>query len=185
MGLKKSEISVLTERYAKALYSTASNAKEAEDISMQLTGIASAVSSDEYLGRIFEKNSIDKKNIKILVESFKEKASINDKLANFIMLLNDNGRLFLVAEVSVELSNIIKELNNIIVADVYTATKLSEGSTEQIKSSLKSSFNKDIQVKEILDKSILGGLKIKIGSVLFDDSIASKINRLKLKFENN
>lgn len=185
MGLKKSEIFVLSERYAKALYATAGDVDVAKSISNQLGDILSLIGESDYLGRIFEKNSIDKKNIKVLTDTLKEKANISDKLINFILLLNDNGRLFLISEVASKLAEIIREQDGILVADIYTATKLSENYTKKVKDALKSSFNKEVQIKEVLDKSILGGLKIKIGSTLFDDSIASKITKLKLKFENN
>jgi F0F1-type ATP synthase delta subunit len=43
---------------------------------------------------------------------------------------------------------------------------------------------KKIWVDNVVDQTIIGGTMIKIGSMIFDDSIAHKMHKMKLFVEN-
>ena len=85
------------------------------------------------------------------------------------------------------LSSIISQFINIntqkrgkILADVTSADKLSDKQKNEINDQLKSTLGKKLSLNFKVDKKIIGGLIIKVGSKMIDSSLASKINKLKI-----
>ena len=60
---------------------------------------------------------------------------------------------------------------------------LSEKEIKDIKSQLKDKFNSDFNIKIIVDKSLIGGLKIQVGSQMIDSSIKNQLQLLKVKMK--
>ena len=57
------------------------------------------------------------------------------------------------------------------------------GTKDEIKNQLRSMLGEKLLVNYKVDKRIIGGLIIKIGSKMIDTSLASKINKLKVVIE--
>jgi F-type H+-transporting ATPase subunit delta len=172
MNLKKSEINSLAERYANAIFTSS-----LEDAN-QFLEFTKAANDNDGFKKIVNNPVSDKSQILGLISSL----NFSEKLSNFLKIIVENKRLFLIADIAEKLSKIIRKNNNQEVAEVYSVKKLSDDSIKQISEQLKKVLNKDIVVENKIDKSVLGGLKIKVGSVLFDDSLATKLQRLKVEF---
>ena len=68
-------------------------------------------------------------------------------------------------------------------AKVSSAKKLSDTQEDQIKQKLKEKFNSDFILHTHIDKTLIAGLKIQIGSQMIDSTIKSKLNSLKAKMK--
>lgn len=66
------------------------------------------------------------------------------------------------------------------VARVTSATRLSTAQMNAIKAQLKKALGKTVAVQHTVDPELLGGFKIQIGSRLFDSSLKTKLDGLKL-----
>ena len=64
-------------------------------------------------------------------------------------------------------------------AEITTAVKLTNQQLLDIKSSLSLTLGREIKVKNIVQTDIIGGIKIRIGDKVIDESIESKINLLR------
>lgn len=62
--------------------------------------------------------------------------------------------------------------------EISSPVKLSQAEIKKISSAAPKNFN-ITNVKTVLDSSLLGGLRIKIGDVVFDDSVLAKIETVK------
>ena len=67
----------------------------------------------------------------------------------------------------------------VVAAEVTSAVKLSAAQTKALKAVLAKSLGKDPEITARVDPLILGGLKVKVGSRLFDASLRSKLDSLK------
>ena len=185
MNLKRSEVVILSERYANALYSSGLSAGNVEAVCNQFIDISEVIPNVPELASNFKKTGIPEKTLRIMLEVISEKYKFDAAVKNFFLVLNENKRLFLIEEISLKLKELLRRHNNIMIAEVYSSKALAESTLKKVAESLKGSFNKDMEIEQVIDKSILGGLKIKVGSLLFDDSLFSKLKMLKLQFENN
>ena len=65
-----------------------------------------------------------------------------------------------------------------------TVNKLSESELSDLKSNIKSKINMNINIDNIEDKKILGGIKLKVGNTLIDGSLSTKLEKLKQSMIN-
>jgi F-type H+-transporting ATPase subunit delta len=79
--------------------------------------------------------------------------------------------------------NINSQKRGNVLADVTSADELSDNQKNVIKDQLKSILGEKLFLNFNVDKKILGGLIVKIGSKMIDSSLASKINKLKVAIE--
>ena len=67
-----------------------------------------------------------------------------------------------------------------MLTDITSAEELNDEQRKNIKEQLKSTLGKKLSLNFIVDKKIIGGLVVKIGSKMIDTSLANKINKLKI-----
>ncbi len=68
----------------------------------------------------------------------------------------------------------------ICCSNIRVAEKLSDEHLNALKDALKSTTKKDVALDINVDPSILGGLKVKLGSRMVDASLKTKLNSIKL-----
>ena len=67
----------------------------------------------------------------------------------------------------------------IVAAEVVSAQPLDAKQLAAIKTALSASLGKAPELTTRVDPSILGGLKVKVGSKLFDASLKTKLDQMK------
>ncbi|KAF0116400.1 MAG: F-type H+-transporting ATPase subunit delta [Hyphomonadaceae bacterium] len=104
-------------------------------------------------------------------------------LVNFVSVVAANGR-------SGELPAMFKEFleksasaRGVVNAKIETAAALNNEQIGELSNSLGRALGKQVEVETSIKPELLGGLVVKIGSVLFDDSIKSKLDRLKISLK--
>lgn len=172
--------SMVAKRYALALFQLAKEQQLLEKVGEELRIVKEVLFVNDELKAILKSPKVlkDKKK-EILTEAF---GSLNTYVLNTLMLLIDRHRedeMVAVAEEFIELSN---EEKGIEEADVYTIRPL----TDEEKSALSSSFaakigKKSLQIENIVDSELLGGIKIRIGNQIYDGSLRGKLDRLERK----
>ena len=73
----------------------------------------------------------------------------------------------------------INDQLNVAIADVRSAHKLSEQEIAQLRKTLEQKFGKRVEVRLETDPSLLGGFVAKVGSEIFDASVAGKIHKFR------
>ena len=66
------------------------------------------------------------------------------------------------------------------IATVYAATPLPDAQTERLRSVLSATYG-DLRINQVVDPSIIGGLRVQIGDDVIDGSIASRLAELRLQ----
>ncbi len=108
----------------------------------------------------FEKDKISELKLSQLLSDFKKLPS-HEAIVSTALLLDE-----------------VKKYNVKTTLTVESATPISSLELKKIEKKLASSFT--IQTSEfILNPSLLGGIKVKVGDVLFDNSVIGKLNQIK------
>ena len=86
-----------------------------------------------------------------------------------------------------KLSTIISQFMNInsqkrgdVLADITSADELSDNQKSGIRDQLKQTLGEKLSLNFNVDRKIIGGLIVKVGSKMVDSSLATKINKLKI-----
>ena len=67
-----------------------------------------------------------------------------------------------------------------VTAEVSSAETLSDTQIDALKQALKETVGRDVQLDTKVDPSLLGGLIVKVGSRMVDNSLRTKLNNLKI-----
>ncbi len=104
---------------------------------------------------------------------------VNIYLSNFLMLLVDKRRISLLAEICEQYLTQLRKLNNIVLAEVTSVKELSEAQLQAVTEKVKViSGAQSVELKNIIDSEILGGIMIKIGSQVVDASLRGQLRRI-------
>jgi F-type H+-transporting ATPase subunit delta len=84
---------------------------------------------------------------------------------------------------------ILKEFQRLIRLEVEkhhaiieSATALDAATKKQLLANLQSKYGNDLTTEFVVSPELLGGLRIKIGSDVFDSSVRERLNRLESEF---
>ena len=166
--------------YAGALLDIGVETKILPRIGEELGSIAELISEERDLMLFLNAPVISKDRKKVLIEKlFLDKFC--PEIINFLKVLIDNDRQLLIPEIYNCLTDLIDQKNNRQKVKVITSVKLEANTLKRIEKAIGEKFKKDVFVEEFVDKSILGGIVIRIDDTLIDGSIAKDLNILKAK----
>lgn len=169
---------VVSRRYAEALYALASEQNLVDEIGSELAVVGKVFEEEKQFVDILNhpKITLDEK-MSLVETTFKE---TEKPLLNLLKLLVERHRINLVSKIAVEFTEKYNQVNGIAVAEVSSVRALSDDEKLSIEASLKQKLNKaEVTINNIVNPSLLGGLRIRVGNTIFDGSVSGKLNRLK------
>ncbi len=175
--------SVSVSRYANALFQLAKEAKVIDTVSNDLTSLEVTINSDVEILKFIQNPSI-KKSLKVqFFSTLSQKLELSKLSENFIGLIIKKNRVHYILEMIRAFNDLLSELKGIKSANITSAYKLSDEEVSKIKMKLKDKFNSDFNINLLTDSSLIGGLKIQVGSQMIDSSIKNQLNLLKAKMK--
>ncbi len=114
------------------------------------------------------------KKKKILLEILR-KTNLCENFSSFLVTLANNGKLFLLKKIFIEFNNLLDKKNGVLEVTVTTVDSIDKTVQKKIQSSLEKTLNCKIKLKQINDKSIIGGIILKVNSIMIDNSIRNKL----------
>ena len=108
-----------------------------------------------------------------------DKARFTATTKKFLGLLAANGRAGALAAVISAYERLAADARGEVQAQVTTALPLTAAQTKGVAQALRLALGKDPLIETRVDPSILGGVKVRVGSRLFDASLRSKLDSLK------
>jgi len=107
------------------------------------------------------------------------KAKFNMTTVKFLGLLATNGRASSLPSIITSFEALSAKARGAVSAEVTTAVALSAAQAKGVAAALRQALGKDPEIETRVDPSILGGIKVQVGSRLFDASLKSKLDSLK------
>ncbi len=113
---------------------------------------------------------LDKLNVELKLQK---------ELRNLIAVLIDNNRIAQVTDVAAAWRRILQEQQGIKPAEIVTARELSREDRDALVAEVGKLAGAKIDASFKLDKSILGGTVVRIGSTVYDGSVKGRLERLR------
>lgn len=106
--------------------------------------------------------------------------NMNELFIDFLYVLIDNNRISDLFEIYKEFTKIIDLKKNRLTVDVISAVKLSKNEIDNLSIKLSAYFNnKKININTLIDKTLIGGIKVLADGKSIDFSVIGKLNNLK------
>ena len=169
---------VLARRYARALFELAAERNILETIRNEVAFFARNLSENQDFRHFLFAQDVTKKQKRETIEKLIQD-NVSNVFFNFILVLLKKNREFIFPEIAGEFKKLLDKYHRKIQASAITAQPLETELTSKLKSLLDKNFEADVQIENVVDPSILGGIVVNIEGHIFDGSLQSQLARLK------
>lgn len=171
----------ITAPYAQALMSIAKQRNLAEPFGEQASGLLELLKSSDELSSFLANPLMGPEAKKGVVRQIAGD-QFDPIMVNFLMLLVDRGRIMYLGEVLQQYQALLRELNQTVLAEVTSATELSEEQQSAIRDKvLGITGARQVELSIEVDSSLIGGLIIKVESKVIDASLRGQLRRIGMQ----
>jgi F-type H+-transporting ATPase subunit delta len=164
--------------YAEALFRVVRAEGELDRVEDELFRFGKILEKNHELRQALSDQSMERaQRSKVLEELLEDKVSAHTLgLLTFIVA---QGRGRQLPQILEELSTIAAEARNFVVAEVRTAVPLDEKQRSELAAALSKATGKNVEIKVLVDPSVIGGVVAKIGDTVIDGSIRRRLEQLR------
>ncbi|WP_300370957.1 ATP synthase F1 subunit delta [Brachyspira sp.] len=165
---------------ANAIFDIAKDLGMIKEIYNELSECSKLFQDDEIKKYFFDK-LISKKYKKELIDK-RLKPILSKETYTFISILTEHDSIDVLPDITELYKEIADDYNNIIRVRIVTAGPIDNKTKEDIIQTIKCFSNNEISCETLIDESIIGGIIVYIGSIVYDYSIKKQIDLLQNKF---
>ncbi len=118
-----------------------------------------------------------------VIASFAKECGLSEVSTEALKLIAENGRLKLTKLILDEYKRLYYEDKGIIEIKAVSAVELSRAQNDKLKKILEKKLAAPVEIEYTVDPAVLGGLAIRYGSFLIDDTIKNKLCRIEQLLE--
>jgi F-type H+-transporting ATPase subunit delta len=167
-------------RYAQALFDLAEDEDKLGQVETEVATFQHMLDESEDLRRMVRSPLISSEDqIRVLIVIL-DRAGISGLTANFFKLVGRNRRLFLAADMIKAFRALLARERGEVATDVTSAYALNNEQLKMLSEALSGVVGQAVQVNTKVEPNLLGGLIVKIGSRMFDSSLRTRLNNLKI-----
>lgn len=168
----------ITSRYAEALYSLKKDENSLESSQKEI----------KELIKVLKENPDFLVVLNSSYKEFEEKEQIIDKvfigvdeeIKTLIKIVVKNHRAQYLTEIFENYNSLVNEYRGVIEGLVYSTEPLSESQLAKLNSAIGKIETRPVELKNIIDPSLIGGVKVVINDHIYDGSIKRHINDMKI-----
>jgi len=168
----------LVRGYAEALYAVAEAEGAIRDVEDELFAFAKAIERHSKLREALTDPALP---------SDRKQAVVHDILGErthpvtrrLVALVVEAGRAKEIGRIAERLAAVAAERRQSQFAEVRTAVPLSDAQRRRVADALGKAIGRPIEVKVVVDPSVVGGVVARIGDEVIDGSVASRLQAVK------
>ena len=180
MSSQTSSGNLIADRYASALYELAAESKNIDAVLKNFEFLQKNIKENKDLKLLIKSPLIASDDKQKIMEKILSKQLANKLTTTFLKVISNNKRFVHLLSIISQFININALKRGKILAVVTSADNLSDKQKNEINDQLKSILGEKLSLNFKVDKKIIGGLIVKVGSKMIDSSLASKISKLKI-----
>lgn len=171
--------SVVAKRYADALFQLGREKNSLDQLVADFLEVRQIFTNDQKLNVFLKHPKIDnEKKKQFLADVFK---GADPVVINTLKLLVDRHRTSTIPSIVDHLVALVNDTKGIADATVYSIRELNTDEKEQLQTSFAKRLGKrSVQITNVVDPKILGGMKIRVGNTIYDGTVSNKLNRISL-----
>jgi F-type H+-transporting ATPase subunit delta len=169
------------DRYARALLDVALKERvDLDQVLRDLTGAASLFETHAPLRDVMMANpAVPAPRKRAAMQELVDRTRPAPMVGKLLLMLAERDRLILLPDLLRSFRERLMEHQQVVRADVTTAVPLPPERAEAIERRLASVTGRRVTMTAHVDPQIIGGMVARVGSTVYDASIASQLNKLK------
>ncbi len=167
-------------RYARALFDVSVKDRDLRQVETDLTRFADLIEGHDTLSRVLLNPAIPASRKRAMVEALLSHLdAVIPPVAKLLTLLAERDRVVLLPEVVRSYRARLLDHLGVVEVQVTTAQPLTADQTAAIKHSLAQASGREVTMTTNVDPEILGGLIARVGTTVYDGSIARHLERMR------
>ena len=167
--------------YARALVSTVNEQTVDGQIDEEIRTIHQLLSSNQLLSDTLKNPALAFQPKRKIVEQLALRLNLSHPVRNFILVLLRNGRIDQFDQALEALEEVLDEKRGIVRGDVVSAHSLTYQTRSQLKKAVEKMTGRGAKLEFQLNKDLIGGIQLRIGSTIYDGSIKTALEKLQKK----
>ena len=180
MSVNSYDITEISKRYSKALMLVSNDNAEIEEINKNFILLMKLIDKTPELKNLIHSPLLKiPRKIEVLNKVFR-KLNLSKKFIGFINTLTSHGKLPIIKKIFQQFQEEISLKKNITKVNITTSTPIDESLEKKIKDKLEEQLQSKIKLNKIVNPEIIGGIILKVKSIMIDHSIKSKLLNFKI-----
>ena len=167
------------QRYSLALYELSSEGNSLDVVEQHSSTLLKLINSSKDFSSLIKDPTESQENLILIINKISENFKIDNLLKNFIIFLIKKRRFFYLEKILKSFIEICSYKRGEIKAEIHSAKELSNDEINKITEDLTKNFSSKMKLNYKHDKSLIGGLIVKIGSIMVDTSIKNKLQQIE------
>ncbi|MCS7278444.1 MAG: ATP synthase F1 subunit delta [Thermodesulfobacteriaceae bacterium] len=170
---------IIALKYAKGLFLVAKELGKFKQFAEELQRVKLLLDSmPEVLSAL--QNPIYPPDLKMeIINDLLKVLGLDPELERFLRMLVEKRRIQYIDEIVRVYSELVDEELNIARGELITAYPIDEEERKELEGVLSEFLKKEVYLEPKLDESIIGGIKIRIGDLIFDGSMKTQLRKIK------
>lgn len=172
------KLEAATRRYGHALFEIAESEGKVDIFLKELGEVSNILNNSSELRGFLRHPNIpygDKK--RVIKEIFKDK--IDSEIIRLVTTLLEHDRVEQIRTVYYDYKYLVYKERGIKIAYATTAIKMTVEEIEAIREKLGDRYNKEIEIQNIVDPEVIGGVYLRLGDKVIDGTIRGKLQDMK------
>lgn len=170
---------VLLRRYTQGLIDTLNDENEYADIMHNLTEFSLFTVENSEFAETMRSPFLSASKKKNVASAVLDSTDFEDKSKRFLLLLIENERLVLLPDICEALPLVWNEEKGIVNFEVISVIALSDAQKKKLAAGLETMKGALVSIRYRIEPSLIGGISVRQGNILYDVSLAGALDRLK------
>ena len=168
-------------RYSLALYELASESNLLVQIEKNSLAMLNLISKSKDFNDLIKDPTLSSEILMEIIKKISENFKLETLFKNFLSFLISKRRFFYIEKILSSFNEICSKKRGELKAEIKSAKELTQNEIDMITDELSNNFKSKIKLNYKLDKSLIGGLVVQVGSTMIDTSIKNKLQQIESK----
>lgn len=174
----------VAEHYADALAEVAVSQKNPEVVRREFADFLSLLGESQQLEILLGSPAVSRANKHAVAQALVERMKAGRTLRNFLFVVIDQRRMKLLPDIYEAFEKQLDQREGVARASVVTARQLSEGEKTQLREALERLSGRRVEAHYSLDPALIAGAVVRVGSTIYDGSVRTQLERLRMRLES-
>jgi len=169
---------LISKRYAYALFEAGLELNKLKEFKDDLSSVVDVLLKEAELRKVLLHPKVAKDEKKELLNCIFN-GRIATEVLNFLYVLVDKRRANVIMEINREFIELYNEHENIIEVTAVTSVLMDDNVKNKLRITLENKLNKKVQLKNVVDKDIIGGVLLNIGNKVIDGTVKGQLQEIE------
>ena len=180
MPSETSQVSGLSGRYAVAIFDLAVDSGGLDLIASDLDTVQAALNQSEDFRNVTCNPLLARDTAVSATSAVLEKVGVSNTTLNFVRTVGANRRLNILSEIIRDFKILLAAHRGEVAAKVISAHDLAPAEADSLRATLSKKLGSNVALTSLKDPSLIGGVVVRLGSQMYDGSVKTKLQNLKL-----